>query len=57
MEGLAKAAVKGHFPGRPRVELDLEKFLELMKRSGMTKAKACKILGYNQGTMKIGGGI
>ncbi len=50
-EGLAKAASEGHFPGRPRVEVDLHKFLELMKQPGMTKAKACRTLGYNQGTV------
>ncbi len=50
-EGLAKAAEDGRFPGRPRVEIDLNMFLEVMKQPGMTKAKACKMLGYNQGTV------
>lgn len=50
-EGLAKAARDGHFPGRPRVDVDLERFLEIMKQPGMTKAKACKMLGYKQGTV------
>jgi len=50
-KGLAKAAKDGRFPGRPNKNIDLQRFFELMKQPGMTKAKACKILGYTQGTV------
>lgn len=50
-EGLAKAAQEGHFPGRPRVRINLGRFHKLMEQPGMTKAKACKLLGYSPGTV------
>lgn len=53
-EWLAKAAKDGRFPGRPKVEVDLEKFLEIMKQPGMIKVRACKMLVYNQGTVNNG---
>lgn len=50
-EGLEKAAEEGHFPGRPKVEVDLDKLIELLKQPGMSKAKACKLLGYSPATV------
>lgn len=50
-EGLEKAAEEGNFAGRPVVEIDLDRFLELMKQPGMSKAKACKMLGYSKATV------
>ncbi len=50
-EGLAKATKGGHFPGRPRVWIDLDRFHKLMEQPGMTKAKACGMLGYSPGAV------
>jgi DNA invertase Pin-like site-specific DNA recombinase len=50
-EGLEKARAEGKTIGRPAVEIDLDRFLALMQQPGMSKAKACKMLGYSKATV------
>jgi DNA invertase Pin-like site-specific DNA recombinase len=50
-EGLEKAVDDGKVLGRPVVAVDLPRFLELLQQPGMSKAKACALLGYSPGTV------
>ncbi len=51
IEGQEKARAEGKTIGRPVVDIDLDRFLGLIKQPGMTKAKACGCLHYSQGTV------
>jgi DNA invertase Pin-like site-specific DNA recombinase len=50
-EGLEKARADGVRLGRPVVEIDVDKAVELLQQPGMSKAKVAAMLGTNRATL------
>ncbi|HEY3420020.1 MAG TPA: recombinase family protein [Methanomassiliicoccales archaeon] len=51
LEGLEKARADGKRLGRPVVEIDVDKAIDLLQQPGMSKAKVASMLGTNRATL------